>query len=125
MWVERSCSKPRLMWLTVGMTAAYALFFAVTLPEDSPSKVDALVFWESLFAGPMLIAGVLSILMARVEARIVLLGFAVAYSIVTALMFYWAFGFEHDAGYQLALLLIPPIGYLGVVAAGLSAFFIR
>lgn len=72
-----------------------------------------------------MIACVLSLLMARVEARIVFLGFAVVYSIFTALMFCWTFGFEHDAGYQLVLLLIPPIGYVGVVAAGLSAAFVR
>jgi hypothetical protein len=114
-----------MMWLTVGLTAGYALFFVLTLPADSPSKVDALLFWEGLFAGPMMIGCVRSILMARVEARIVLLGFAVAYSILTALVFYCTFAFEHDAGYQLALLLVPPIGYLGVVAAGLSAAFIR
>jgi hypothetical protein len=114
-----------MMWLTVGLTAAYALYFALTLPADSPSKVDALLFWEGLFAGPMMIACVLSILMARVEARIVLLGFAIVYSILTALIFYWTFGFEHDAGYQLTLLFIPPIGYLGVVSAGLSAAFNR
>jgi len=114
-----------MMWLIVGLTAAYALFFALTLPAGSPSKVDALLFWEGLFAGPMMIGCVLSMLMARIQARLVLSGFAVAYSALTALIFYWTFGFEHDAGYQLALLLIPPIGYLGVVAAGLSAAFIR
>lgn len=118
-------SKRTMLWLTIGLTAAYALFFAITLPEDSPSKVDALLFWEGLFAGPMMIACVLSILMARIEARVVLFGFAAVYSIFTALTFYWTFGFEHDAGYQLTLLLIPPIGYLGIVCAGLSAAFIR
>lgn len=125
MWVGASRRKRNMMWLTFGLTAVYALFFALTLPEDSPSKGDALLFWEGLFAEPMMIACVLSTLMARFEARIVLLGFAVAYSIATALIFYWTFGFEHDAGYQLALLAIPPIGYLGIVAAGLSAAFIR
>ena len=39
-----------MMWATIGLTAAYALFFAVTLPESSPSKVDALLFWEGYFA---------------------------------------------------------------------------
>jgi len=117
-------SRRSITWLTVGLAAAYALFFAVTLPADSP-KVEALLFWEGLFTGPMMIACVLSVLLARVEARIILLGFAIAYSILTALIFYSVFGFEHDAGYQLALLIIPPIGYLGVVAAGLSATFIR
>jgi hypothetical protein len=124
MWVDAIRNGRSAMWLTVVLTAAYALFFAVMLPAGSP-KVDALVFWEGMFAGPMMIAGVLSILQARVQARVILLGFAVAYSILTALTFYSVFGFEHDAGYQLELLLIPPIGWLGIVAAGLSAAFIR
>ena len=125
MAVRAISGKRTTMWLTVGLTAAYALFFAVTLPDESQSKFDALFFCEGLFAGPMMIACVLSIVMARLEARIALLGFAVGYSILTALIFYWTFSFEHDAGYQLMLLCIPPIGYLGIVAVGLSAAFIR
>jgi hypothetical protein len=114
-----------MMWLTVGLTAAYALFSALTLPANSPSKVDALLFWEGFFAGPMMIACVLSILMSRIEARIILLGFAVGYSILTALVFYWTFGFEHDAQYQLMLFLIPILGFPAVAILGLSALMIR
>ena len=110
-----------MMWATIGLTAAYALFFAVTLPANSPSKVDALLFWEGLFAGPMMIACILSIFLARVEARIILLGFAIGYSILTALTFYWTFGFEHDAQYQLMLFLIPILGFPFVAVLGLAA----
>jgi hypothetical protein len=113
-------SKRTLMWLTVGLTVAYVLFFAVTLPEDSPSKMDALLFWEANFAGPMIIACALSIVIARLEARITFLGFAAGYSILTALTFYWTFGFEHDAQYQLMLFLIPLLGFPIVAVLGLA-----
>jgi hypothetical protein len=117
-------SKRSMMWLTVGLTAAYALFFALTLPANSP-KVDALLFWEGLFAGPMMIACVLSILMPRVEARIILLVFAVGYSILTALIFYRTFGFERDAQYQLMLFVIPVLGFFGIAVLGLAAVMVR
>jgi hypothetical protein len=35
--------------------------------------------------------------------------------------FYWAFGFEHDAQYQLMLLLIPAVGFPTVAILGLAA----
>ena len=117
--------KRAMMWATIGLTVAYALFFAVTLPANSPSKIDALLFWEGLFAGPIMIACIGSILMARVEARIILLGFAVGYSILTAIIFYWTFGFEHDAQYQLMLFLIPILGFPSVAVLGLAAVMIR
>jgi hypothetical protein len=117
--------KRAMMWVTIGLTAAYALFFAVTLPANSHPKVDALLFWEGLFAGPMMIGCILSILLARVEARIILLGFAIGYSILTALTFYWTFGFEHDAQYQLMLFLIPILGFPSVAILGLAAVMIR
>lgn len=120
MSVKAVLRKRRMLWLTVGLTVAYALFFAVTLPKDSPSKLDALLFWEGTFAGPMMIAAALSILIARVEARITFLGFAVAYSMLTALTFCWAFGFEHDAQYQLMLFLIPVLGFPIVAVLGLA-----
>ena len=118
-------SKRSLMWLTVGLAAAYALFFALTLPANSPSKVDALLFWEGYFASPMMIAAFLSMLIARLEGRIILLGFAVGYSILTALVFYLTFGFEHDAQYQLMLFLIPILGFPCVAVLGLAAVMIR
>ena len=120
MSVRAILSKRSMMWLTVALTAAYALFFALTLPANSPSKFDALLFWEGIFAGPMMIASVLSILMTRVDARIILLGFAVGYSILTASVFYWTFGFEHDAQYQLMLFLIPLLGFPMIVVVGLA-----
>jgi predicted N-acetyltransferase YhbS len=61
----------------------------------------------------------------RLEARIILLGYGVGYSILTALTFYWTFGFEHDAQYQLMLFLIPMFGFPTVAIAGLAAAMIR
>ena len=109
-----------MMWLTLGLTAAYVLFFAVTLPEDSLSKLDALLFWEGVFAGPMMISAALSIAIARIEARITFLGFAAGYAILTAATFYWTFGFEHDAQYQLTLFLIPVLGFPFIAVLGLA-----
>jgi hypothetical protein len=116
-----------MMWLTVGVTAAYAVILALGFNRSAaaPSKAFELVCWEGLFAGPLIVASILAILTARVEARIVLLGFAVGYSILTAIIFYWTFGFEHDAQYQLLLLLIPMFGFPSVVGAGLIAATIR
>lgn len=125
MWSGLASNKRAMLWATIGLTAAYALFFALTLPANSPSKVDALLFWEGYFATPMMIAAILSMLIARLEGRIILLGFAVGYSILTALVFYLTFGFEHDAQYQLMLFLIPILGFPCVAVLGLAAVMIR
>jgi peptidoglycan/LPS O-acetylase OafA/YrhL len=128
MWSREAPNKRAMLWATIGLTVAYALYFAVTLPtntSDAQFFWDALFFWEGLFGGPMAIACILSIFLARVEARIILLGFAVGYSILTALIFYWTFGFEHDAQYQLMLFLIPILGFPSVAVLGLAAIMIR
>jgi hypothetical protein len=121
MWPQAK-SHRGMMWVTVGMTAAYALTMALVLySPHSPSKVDDLLFTEELFGGPMAIACIFSILMARIEARRILLAFGIGYSILTAAIFYWTFGFEHDAQYQLMLLLIPTLGFPSVAILGLAA----
>lgn len=115
-----------MVWVTVGITAAYALIMALVFyPTDAPSRAGELLFVESLFAGPMMIACVLSILMARIQARRVIVGFQIGYIFITLATFYSTFTGEHDAQYQLALLFIPLFGFLGVAATGLIAACVR
>src|SRR2546428_597079 len=96
-----------MLWATLGLAAAYASFIALSprLPSESDEWL-LLLFGEGLFAGPMLIAAVLSLLLSRRAARMGLLVFALGYSALTAIVWYSTFSGEHDAQYQLALLVI-------------------
>jgi len=118
-----------MMRVSVGLTAAYALIMALAFypgpAPDLPSRVEWLLIAEASFAGPMIIAGVLSILMRRVETRRVMVVFQVAYVLITLAIYYSTFTGEHDAQYQLALLFIPIFGFVGVVAASLIAACLR
>lgn len=104
--------------LTVALAAFYALTIALVL---RPSDALELLLSEGLFAGPVILASFLSAWLVRLRARIILLGFALGYSILSVTVFYWTFGFEHDAQYQLMLLLIPMLGFPSLVVAGLFA----
>jgi hypothetical protein len=119
--------KQSVIWLTCGVTAVYTLIIALAFhpSADVPSKAFELLFWEGLFAGPVVVASILSISVARVKTRRILLVFVVSYSILTATVFYWTFGVEHDAQYQLMLLLVPLIGFPSVMIAGLAGIMTR
>src|SRR3954451_215504 len=99
MWPQTTLRARRMMWLSVSLTAAYALIMAFLLypPPYVPSKGQDLLMTQALFTGPVMISAILAILMRRVAARVTLLGFEIGYSILTALALYWTFGFEHDA----------------------------
>jgi len=127
MLLKMTPDKRNLAWVTVGLTATFAFIVALIFRpslDSSPTGLDFL-YWEGAFAGPLVIASLLSLLLARAKARIILLGFGVAYSILAALMFGWTFGFEHDAQYQLALLAIPLVGFPSIIVAGLAAAVTR
>lgn len=111
----------------VGLAAAYVLIVAVVLfyTSDAGSKADGVLFGEAFFAAPMMIAYALARWMIGVEARRVILGFEVGFSVLTLAIFYLTFSGEHDAQYQLALLLIPLFGFPSVVVAGLIAARLR
>lgn len=112
------------MWAILGLTAAYmlTLMFAFSVS----SALDFLVM-ECMFAGPMIIACVLAMVMTRLEARRVILGFQVAYILATLIISISTFSFsgERDAQYGLQLLLVPLVGFLGVTVAGVLAAFRR
>jgi hypothetical protein len=111
-----------MMWASIALTAAYVLAMALLphLPEpDVRTEVEMLLLGEALVAGPMIIAGGLSILIRRVEARRLIVGFQVANILITLTIFHSTFSGEHDAQYQLELLLIPVIGYGGILFAAL------
>ena len=126
MWPRTILPDRGMMWATVGITAAYALTLALVFyPTSAPSRAEGLLILEGLFAGPMMIACVLSILMTRAQARRVIIGFQVTYILLTLITFYSTFTGEQDAQYQLRLLFIPLLGFPGVVAAGVMAACLR
>ena len=111
--------------MTVGLTAAYVLtvaLFVYTSDGDPSFRVGALVFFETLFGTPLMIACALAIWLNSVQARRILLGFAVGYTVFTLAVFYSTFTGEHEAQYQLLLFQIPLTGFpalliIGVIAA--------
>jgi len=110
------------MLASIALTSAYVLAMVLLphLPEpDLRIEVEMLLFGEALFAGPMVIASILSILMRRVEPRRLIVGFQTAYVVITFMTFLSTFSGEHDAQYQLELLLIPLLGYGGLLFAAL------
>ena len=106
----------------LGLTVAYMviLLFAFSIR----SALDFLIM-ECMFAGPMIIACVLAMVMTRSKARHLILGFQIAYIFSTLIFIISTFSGEGDAGYQLQLLLIPLVGYPGVTGAGVLAHFRR
>ena len=113
-----------MLWVTVGLTAAYVLAIAlfVYISGGDPSfRVQALGFAEALFSTPLLIACALAIWLNSVQARRALFGFAVGYIIFTLDAFYSTFIGEHDAQYQLLLLQIPMIGFPALLIVGVIA----
>ena len=111
-----------MMWAILGLTAAYMLTLMFSFSVSS--ALDFLLM-ECMFAGPMIIACVLAMVMTRVEARRVILGFQVAYILATLMISISTFSGERDAQYQLQLLLVPLVGFLGVTVAGVLAAFRR
>lgn len=113
-----------MMWASIALTATYVLAMALLdhLPAaDLRTEVELLLFGEALFAGPMIIASGLSILMRRVEARRAIVVFQLAYILITLTTFHSTFSGEHDAQYQLELLLIPVLGYGAILFAAVLA----
>lgn len=104
------------MRVTIALTAGYVLFFAVT----TQGNIADILSSEGLFAGPMIIAYAMSIVFCRAKPRIILLGFAAGYSMLSALIYLWTFSGEGDAQYQLWLLLIPAIGFPSIGALGIA-----
>jgi uncharacterized membrane protein len=114
-------NKKIAVWTTIALTVAYALFVAITTSSDSPSLFAQMLFSEILFTGPIIIGCIMSIASSREKFRITLLYFSIAYFLFSALLLLWTFGFEHDAQYQLAMLLLPLFGFPSVFVVGLAA----
>ena len=110
------------MWAILGLTVAYMLTLVFAFP---PSNALDLLIGECMFAGPMMIACALAMVMTRTEAHRVILGFQVAYILATLIISISTFSGEQDAQYQLQLLLIPLVGFVGVTVAGVLAAFRR
>jgi len=71
----------------------------------------------------MIIAFLLALIFHDSEARRSFLVFEIGFSIFSLLVFVRTFTGEHDAQYQLAVLVIPLIGFPTVVIAGVIAAF--
>lgn len=124
MWMRTVLQARGMMWASIALTATYVLAMALLdhLPAaDLRTEVELLLFGEALFAGPMIIASGLSILMRRVEARRAIVVFQLAYILITLTTFHSTFSGEHDAQYQLELLLIPVLGYGAILFAAVLA----
>jgi hypothetical protein len=124
MWIRTVLQARGMMWASIALAAAYVLAMALLphLPEpDLRTKVEMLLLGEALFVGPMIIAGVLSTLMRRVEARRMIVGLQIAYILITLTTFHSTFTGEHDAQYQLELSLIPVLGYGAILFAAVLA----
>jgi len=85
-----------LRWAILGLTAAYMLTFAVAFP---PSDAIELLVVECMFAGPMMIACALPMVITRTGVLRMALGFQVAYILFTVMMFISTFSGEQDAQY--------------------------
>ena len=118
--LRRSRSK---LVLTLGVTALYVLLFALSEPASTPS-VEVLA-GVGVFTAPMIIASVLATMMRHNQSRTILLGFSLSYSVLTALVFWWTYGFEHDAQYQLTLMVITIRGLPSILAAGVAEMVVR
>ena len=115
------------MWVSVGLAMACALVVGIAFypPSDLPRKAEWILLAEALFAGPMIIASMLSLFIRRLEARRVFAGFQIGYIVMALVTYGSTFTGEHDAQYQLALLGIPILGYLGILVAGIVAVSLR
>jgi len=114
-----------MMRAITGLTAAYIIIMAAAMfhSSDPGSKINGIVFGEVLFSSPIIISYVLSLFLKRFEARGVMLLFGVGFSVFSLFVFYSTFAGEHDAQYQLELLLIPAAGFPAVAIAGAIAAF--
>lgn len=125
MSADRS-SKSGVMLAITLLTAIYVIALAtMTARASSVGNLNGVIVAEAMFASPMLIAYALSRWLVRRESRIVLLVFEIAFLIFTCAVFYHTFTGEHDAQYQLKLLIIPFVGFPAIVIAGAIAALVQ
>jgi len=108
------------------MRAVYGLGIADAVLLLTLLKSDA--DWASSFLVvifPILIFTTLASRIRNKRFRLGTLLLEAAYSIIAAIVIAWTFGYEHDAGYQIALLFIPLTGVMMVLVAGAAAFSIK
>jgi hypothetical protein len=114
-----------MMRAITGLTAAYLIVLAIVMFQLSPagSRTSGIAIGEAMFASPIIISYVVSILVNSVEDRRVMLVFDVLFSVFAAVIFVTTFAREGDAQYQLALFIIPLIGLPTVAIAGMISIF--
>lgn len=115
----------------IGLTAGYmlllALAFFVLHGGHLTEKIVGSVTSSLVFGFPVLIAFGLATLSKRDDVRRALLIFEIIFLLFTTYIFYQTFSSEHDAQYQLALLLIPLVGFIAMalVSIIIIATFLR
>lgn len=109
------------------LTAAYILIMAAAMSylSDPGERISGMIFGETVFASPMIVACLLAKVVKRVDAREILLLFGIAYLILTVIVFVDTFTGEKDAQYQLALILIPLVGIPALAVAAVIAIFLN
>ncbi len=108
------------------LTIGYIVIIAALMAYSSEGgwKIIGIMFGETAFALPMVIAGQMFSWFKRERARRLILLFIVAFPIFSAIEFYMTFAGSRDAQYQLVLLLIPMIGFPAILATGIVAAFL-
>lgn len=116
-------SMQKMMRTVFCITIAYFLAIAAFMAHvsDHVPSASGLAVYEAIFSTPMIVACLLALFMRRDKSRRVLLMFQLAFSAFTLVVFVLTFAGEHDAQYQLALLLVPLIGIPSVLIAGIIA----
>lgn len=104
-----------------GLGVVDAALLALLLKSQPDRVGDFLILFS-----PVIIFVALAVWIKHHSFRQGIILLEAAYSIIAAAIIWWTFfGGEHDAGYQLILLFIPIIGFLGVLIAGAAAIAVR
>jgi len=104
------------------LTSAYVIAIAIAV-SSSDSTIGIVLIGEAVFALPMIIGCGLASIIRQENARLILLVFEIGFSIFSLLIFIVTFTGEHDAQYQLALLIVALVGFPSVVISGAVAAF--
>lgn len=106
-----------MMRAIVGLTVTYLMLVGILMiwAADGDSVVSNVIFGELVFSSPMILGCMLALAMKQRTSLEVMLAFASAYPVVSALMYLRIEMGEHDALWQLAFLFIPMVGIVGVL----------
>lgn len=111
--------------LTAILAVLYTLTVVAVFGKDNAQNLGAFFFGFALFTSPLLLSGLIAAFLRSSVACRLMSGFSSAFCILALAMFAWTFGPEHDAQYQLALLLIPIVGIPSAITVGMIATYLH